>query len=70
MKNTNNNQLNQTEVKTRAKKFINELGIPITNFTKNISVSVSAYNRWLRDDLILSESTIKRISDYLKRYNF
>ena len=70
MKNSNNNKIDQTEIKTRAKIFLAELGIPVTSFSKNIGISVSAYNRWLRNDLILSESTVKRISDYLKRYNF
>lgn len=66
----NNNQLNQTEIKERTKKFIGELGIPVTSFSKNIGISVSAFNRWQRNDLILAESTVKRISDYLKRFNF
>ena len=66
----NNNQLNQTEIKERTKKFIGELGIPVTSFSKNIGISVSAFNRWQRNDLNLSETTVKRISSYLTKYNF
>lgn len=70
MKNTNNNSISQTEIKTRAKSFLAELGIPTTRFCFNVGISPSAFNRWQRNDLILSESTVKRILDYLKRFNF
>ena len=72
MKNINNNKIkiDQTEIKARAKKFIAELGIPVTCFCKNIGISSSAFNRWQRNDLNLSETTVNRISEYLKRYNF
>ena len=70
MKDTNNNSINQTEVKTRAKKFIRDLGIPTTRFCFNVGISSSAFNRWQRNDLNLSETTVNRISEYLKRYNF
>lgn len=58
------------EIKARAKKFIEELGVPVTTFSKKIGISTVAYNRWQRNDLKLSDETVKRIENYLLKYRF
>ena len=58
------------KVKERAKNFLAELGVPVTVFCQKIGISVVAFNRWQRDDLKLSDETVKRISDYLIKYGF
>lgn len=58
------------KVKIRAKNFLSELGVPVTTFCRNIGISTVAYNRWQRNDLKLSEETVKRVSDYLLKYGF
>lgn len=62
--------MNNGNVRERAKKFIDELGVPATVFAKKVGVSATAYHRWMKNDLKLSESTEKRISDYLLKYGF
>lgn len=57
-------------VKERAKYFINELGIPVTVFSRKVGISRVAYVRWQIGDLNLSQQTEKRISDYLSKYGF
>ena len=57
-------------MKARILRFLNELQLPKTRFCRGIDISTQALNAWLRDDLRLSESTLKRIDDYLRRYGF
>lgn len=58
------------ELKQRTKKFLGELSIPITAFSRNVGISAVAYHAWMRNDLKLSASTEERISNYLKKYDF
>jgi len=57
-------------MKARILRFLNELQLPKTRFCRGIGISTQALNAWLRDDLNLSENTLKRIDDYLRRYGF
>lgn len=57
-------------MKTRIQRFLTELGLPKTRFCKGIGISTQALNAWLRDDLRLSDSTLKRIDNYLRKYGF
>lgn len=56
-------------LKNRVTSFINELGLPKSRFAKKIGISVSALTRWLDGDLVLSESTLNRIDEFLRRFN-
>lgn len=62
--------MNNENVRERTKKFTDELGVPATVFAKKVGISATAYHRWMKNDLKLSESTEKRISDYLLKYGF
>lgn len=62
--------MNNGDVRERTKKFIDELGVPATVFAKKVEISATAYHRWMKDDLKLSELTEQRISDYLLKYGF
>ncbi len=57
-------------LKERAKKFIDELGVKATLFSKNVGISYMTFYKWQKGDLKLSESTEQRISDYLMKYGF
>ena len=57
-------------MKARIQRFLNELQLPKTRFCRGIGISTQALNAWLRDDLKLADSTLKRIDEYLKRYGF
>ena len=46
------------------------LDLPKTRFCKNIKISTQAFNAWLRGDLNLAESTMNRIDEYVKKFNF
>lgn len=57
-------------LKGRAKKFINELGVKATIFSKNVGISYMTFYKWQRGELNLSKSTEQRIADYLMKYGF
>lgn len=57
-------------LKSRIKKYIEATGVPMARFCKRIDLSVSAINRYLRDDLKLSMNTEQRIKDYLEQFGF
>lgn len=57
-------------LKSRIKKYIEATGVPMTKFCKRIDISVSAINRYLRDDLRLSIETEQRIKNYLELFGF
>lgn len=57
-------------LKERAKKFIDELGVKATTFSKNVGISYMSFYKWQKNDLKLSESTEQRIAEYLSRYGF
>lgn len=53
----------------RAQKFIDELGIPVLTFCRNVKISATTYYDW-RKGKALSDSTLERIDTYLTKYNF
>ena len=58
------------ELKFRCCDMINELGLPTTRFCKNINLSTRCYYDWQNGKLKLSEERLKKIDQYLKKYNF
>ena len=54
----------------RCKQMIEELGIPVTAFCRNVNISASAYYAWHRGTIDLSAATLDRIDEYLKKYGF
>lgn len=54
----------------RCKNFLNELGVPITKFCLNIKLSRTSLYEWLNGKINLTESTLNRIDEYLKKYGF
>ncbi len=58
------------DLKSRCDRFLFELGIPVTRFCGKISLSKSGYYGWKSGQLKLAETTLQRIDEYLKKYNF
>ena len=58
------------ELINRVKHFINELGVSRAAFAKNVGLAAVTIYKWLGGHEDLSEKTLKRIDEYLKRYNF
>lgn len=58
------------DLKTRCINLLSALDLPKTRFCRNIGISTQAFNAWLRGDLHLADSTINRIDEYLKKFNF
>ncbi len=54
----------------RCKNFLNELGVPTTQFCKNIKLSRTSLYDWMNGKINLSASTLDRIDEYLKKYGF
>lgn len=57
-------------VKERCQKMIDELGIPVTKFCRNINLSTFTFYEWKKNNIKLSDERMKDIDAYLKRYNF
>lgn len=58
------------ELKERCQKMIEELGIPITKFCRNVNMSTMSYYNWQRDKINLTEERLKNIDAYISRYGF
>ena len=58
------------KLQDRCKKFIVELGIPITKFCARISLSRTCLYDWFNGKLELSQATLDRIDKFLVKYNF
>lgn len=56
-------------LKERSKKFMQEIGLPLSRFSQNVNLSCNAVRKWLNDELNLKPETEKRIDDFLKKYN-
>ena len=63
--------MNQEQLKRRAKRFLDELEVPITKLASKAGFDRSSYYRWLKgEEKVFSETTLKRIDNYLKTYGF
>lgn len=56
--------------KKRCERFLSSFGTPTTRFCRMVGLSCSAFYRWRRDDLALSDETMNRISAFLCRHGF
>ena len=54
----------------RCLNFIQELGVPVTQFCKRINLSRTSLYDWKNGKIQLSAGTIKRIEEYLTKYGF
>lgn len=54
----------------RCQKMTEELSIPTTKFCKHIGVAPSSFYAWRRGDIRFSDTTLKRIDGYLRKYGF
>jgi len=56
-------------LKERAKNFINEIGLPISRFGRNVGIHGESVRRWLKGELNLKPETEQRIDAFLKSLN-
>ena len=64
------NMTKSGELIARCERFQKELGIAVTKFCERVSLSTSSYYACRSGQLALSEETLTRIDEYLKRYGF
>lgn len=57
-------------LRTRVKKFIEELEMPITIFCRKVKLSPASYYKWKDDYFEFSDETAERVSDFIKKYGF
>ena len=57
-------------LKERVSKFLAEMGVPMTVFAAKVNLSTRAIYAWKKGDLVLSSASLKRIDEYLTKYNF
>ena len=63
--------MNNELLRKRAKRFINELNLPIARFAKNVGFDRSTYYKWLKgNEKVFSENTLQKIDNYLRTYGF
>ena len=62
----NNNQA----VIERTIRFLDEMGTPATKFCERVQIAGSTFYAWRSGKLKLSDDTLARIDEYLRRYNF
>ncbi len=60
----------ELELINRCISFLETLGVPTTVFCRNVKISPTAFYSWKNGNLTLSDSTLERIDNYLKNYNF
>ena len=58
------------DLRERCARFIDELGVEVTKFCKNIKLARCGYYAWRNGQLELSTATLGRIDSYLKQYGF
>ncbi len=54
----------------RVERFINELGVSKSAFCQRVKLDVSTLWKWQHGQLELSNATLERIDNYLKKYHF
>lgn len=59
-----------TDIRTRAKTFLEELGIPVTAFARRVELSESSVRHWIGGYYVLSQKNLDRIDAYLSKYGF
>ena len=61
---------NNETVIERAIRFLDEMGTPSTKFCERVQIAGSTFYAWRSGKLKLSDDTLTRIDEYLRRYNF
>ena len=56
-------------LKKRAKNLIDEIGLPISRFGRNVGIHGESVRRWLKGELNLKPETEQRIDAFLKSLN-
>jgi len=56
-------------LKERTKKFIEEIGLPVSRFGRNVGIHGDSVRRWLKGELHLKPETEQRIDAFLKSLN-
>lgn len=54
----------------RCERFLSELSVPVTAFSAKVGLAPQSLYSWRKGKLVLSEASLKRIDDYLKKYGF
>lgn len=62
--------MTDNQLKQRCEKFLSTFKTPKSKFCQMIDLSCSAFYQWQRGELVLTQSTEKRISDFLQNFGF
>lgn len=57
-------------IKERTLTFMDEVGVPVSAFAKNVGLSASTLYKWRLDLIEISSPALQRIDDYLKRFGY
>lgn len=58
------------DLMARSQKMIDELGISITNFCRNIGISTAYFYYVKNGKMDFSDEVAQRLNNYLKKYGF
>ena len=62
--------MNETELRERLIRFINDSGIQLTNVCRCIGRSRSMVYRWLRGEVTMSAKSLAMVNNYLIKFNY
>ncbi len=56
------------ELKQRTQNFIEELGLPLSQFAKRVELCPDSVRKWLNGELRIKPETETRIDNFLKKF--
>ncbi len=62
--------MNQNLLRECARKFIEELKLPISRLAKSIGIERTSYYKWVRGDFDFGEARAKALDEYIRRFGF
>lgn len=62
--------MNQDNLRSRAQKFLIEIGLPVSQFARAIGFERSAYYKWIKQDFNFGADKVNKIDAYLSKYGF
>lgn len=57
------------ELKNRVQLFLEETGLPLSRFGKNVNLTADSLRKWMKGELNLKQSNLIKIDNWLKSFN-
>lgn len=57
-------------LKKRSRQFVEIMGVQVTRFAANVGIGRSTLYMWWNDQIVISDTLMQKIEDYLTKYGF